>query len=292
MGDADEFLRRMGIPRHDELDDAEELAVANADSAGHSEHETADEDDPASLAEEFRELQHEAAELQRQLSVSQEGVGDGGDGSIQVTVGSDGRVNDVRIARTWQRRIAPEEFDSAVLEAVTDAVMKRMEAWTEAVTDGDQPESDSADPGSSVPEPPAPAAHSAGERLRDGAQAREFRQEMHSLLDGVEHELDALQQRVSQVGQCPVEGRSPSHQVIASVNAWGQVTAITTRSALLEKASAHALGQEILAALQDAYERAGKATTSSLLGDGKLARIYELVNDHEELARRFGLDSR
>lgn len=291
MGDADEFLRRMGIPRHDELDDAEEPTGANADGAGHSEHEAAKEDDDVSLVEEFRELQQEAAELQRQLSASREGVGDGGDGSVQVTVGSDGRVRDVQIARTWQRRIRPEEFDSAVLEAVTNAVMKRMEAWTEAVTDAEQPESTPVDPESAAHEPPVQAARPTRERLHDGAQAREFRHEMHSLLEGAEDELDALQQRVSQVGQCPVEGRSPSHQVIANVNAWGQVTAITTRSALLQKASATALAQEVLAALQDAYERAGTATTSSLLGDGKLARIYELVNDHEGLARRFGLDT-
>lgn len=298
MGNADDFLRRMGIPAHDEQD------KENSHDAAQTETDAdATTADPGSVIdagngtdstrEELRELQLEAESLQRQFSVPDGTlaghVGNDASGAIRVTAGADGRVTNVQVARSFRETIGESQFDAAVLEAVTDVGLRRLATWGKAVTAPGRDDAESTD-GSrpAAPESPDGRPSPPHEHLHDGRVARTAAHEVLSLLEGIEHELDTLQERVRQAAHQPIEGCSPSHAVTVSVTAGGEVTDVRTQRRLLRQADASRLARELRRAFQDAYERAGTLTPDSKVGGRKLTRLQELADDRRTLRRRQG----
>jgi hypothetical protein len=108
-----------------------------------------------------------------------------------------------------------------VLEAVTDAGMRRLAAWgADVAADGSGPQS---------PRDPAPQGNTSAAVPRlvmaaDSGQTRQVVQELVSLLQGVDTELDDLERRVERRLAQNVVGVSSSHLVKVTVTGGGQVT--------------------------------------------------------------------
>lgn len=274
--DAEEFLRGLGIPRHGERE-----AAAGERPAGNGGSALADLD----------RLRGEAERLQQQFSVSAaESRGHDGSGAVAVTVDSGGCVVDVEIDRSWRSVVGERGLNAAILNAVTDATTRRLAAWSEGVAAASAPGADANH--SSAGQPPPKAETSRGGAPSDGAEARRTVQEVLSLLEDVESELDALERRVGERARQQVVGRSPSHLVKVTVVGGGQVVDVDIQRRLMQRSDESGIAKELLAAFRAAYERAESLKLEDLLGDGNLARLQALGADPDALLRRLGLGSR
>lgn len=245
----------------------------------------------------LEELRREAETLQRRYAAGQDPsahyVGEDGTGVVRVTVGGDGRVADVEIDRAWRDAVG-EGLGAAVLEAISDAGMRRLASWGEAVADdrrgqGAAPAAD-ARPGrtstATSQTAPRPAAGT------DDAEARQAVEELLSMLEGVESELDELERNLGARMQRQVVGRGPSNMVTVTMTGDGQVANIELNRRFLEQSHDRRITQELLSAFKAAYERVGTLSLDAVLGDGQLAKLYALGSDPAALLRRLGLDSR
>lgn len=273
MGSAEDFLRAMGIPRHDEGGDRPAAPDPTVEGSAFGDLE---------------ELRREAEALRRSFARGQDPDarhhGRDGTGSVHVTVGGDGRVVDVQLDRTWRQSVGPEALGAAVLEAVGDASMRRLAAWGEAVADDPGPPADGIDP--TPPPMVRPGAPT------DNAATRRAVQDMLSLLEGVEADLEDLERRIDQRVQQQVVGRSPTHQVTVRVGGVGEVTDVEVQRRFVDRTDDRGIARELRNAFQAAYERAGTLGLDGLLGDGRLAQMHALGSDPTALLGRLGLRPR
>lgn len=292
---ADEFFRRMGIPRYKEEQASQPLR--DSDSGGQQRAEPAARTgsnapgEPGSMFHDFGELRREAEDLQRRFAIDPAALhrGSDGTGSVAVTVDSEGRVTDVHLERSWRQAVGEQALGAAVLEAVTDAGMRRLAAWgADVAADGR---------GSQGPRDPAPRENTSAAAPRpvmpaDSGQARQTVQELVSLLQGVEAELDDLERRVDRRLAQNVVGVSSSHLVKVTVTGGGQVTDVGIQPRFLKRTDDRGIARELRSAFQAAYERVGTLGLQGLLGDGPLARLHALGEDPAGLLGGLGLDSR
>lgn len=274
LSSADDFLRAMGIPRHDEGGDrpaAPDPAAEGSDAVG-----------------DLEELRREAEALQRRFARGQNPSarhdGRDGSGSVHVTVGGDGRVVDLQLDRTWRQSVGPHALGAAVLEAVGDASIRRLGAWAEAVADDPGPPADGID------RTPRPVVRSGAPA--DSAAARRAVQDMLSLLEGVEADLEDLERRIDQRMQQQVVGRSPTHQVTVRVRGGGEVIDVEVQRRFVDRTDDRGIARELRSAFQAAYERVGTLGLGGLLGEGRLAQLHALGSDPTALLGRLGLGPR
>ncbi len=272
MGSADEFFRAMGIPLYRE-EEEERQGAPHRGRAG-------------SAVGELEELRREAEALHRRFAGGQDPdtrhQGRDGTGSVRVTVGGDGHVTDVELDRGWRRTVGPLRLAGAVLEAVGDASMRRLAAWGEAVANGPAAAVDSSEVNR------GPGAHA---RSPGGAADRRAVQELVSLLEGIEADLEELDRRIDQRVQQQVVGHSPTHQVKVRVGGGGQVTGVEVEHRFADKTDDRGIIRELKGAFHAAYERAGSLGLDVLL-DGRLAQLHALGTDPSALLDRLGLGSR
>lgn len=289
MGNADEFFRSMGIPRHGE--------PAAAASGGELSRRGTRRvvGDRVAIADDLRELLRDAEGLKRQFAAGQSSAaqhhGQDSTGAVRVTADGDGRVTDIRIDSSWRQTVGATGLGAAVLEAVADASIRRLTAWGEAVADAPprpgsapeaRPERTDGTPGTTPRQPALP----------DGPEARQTMHELHVFLDGVEAELDEFEQRVDQRVNQQVVGRGPTHMVTVTVTGAGEVTGVDIRRRFLDRTDEPGIARELRAAFNAAYDRVGTLSIAALLGDGQLAKLHALGNDPLELLRRLGLGPR
>ncbi|MGH3807682.1 MAG: YbaB/EbfC family nucleoid-associated protein [Pseudonocardiaceae bacterium] len=290
---ADEFFRRMGILRYEE----EQASQPLSDSAGQQRAEPASgtgcnaPGEPGSMFHDLGELRREAEDLQRRFAIDPAALhrGRDGTGSVAVTVDSEGRVTDVHLEHSWRCAVGGQALGAAVLEAVTDAGMRRLAAWgADVAADGDARH---------VSRDPAARENTAAAAPRpvmaaDSGQVRQAVRELMSLLHGVESELDDLERRVDRRLAQNVVGVSPSHLVKVTVTGGGQVTDVGIQPRFLKRTDDPGIARELRSAFRAAYERVGTLGLQGLLGDGPLARLHSLGEDPTGLLSRLGLDSR
>ncbi|MGQ0717061.1 MAG: YbaB/EbfC family nucleoid-associated protein [Pseudonocardiales bacterium] len=297
----DEFFRRMGIPRHDE--DPASRPLRDSDSGSQHGQQRAEPaartgssapDEPGSIFHELGKLRRDAEDLQRRFAVDPAALHQGSDGtgSVAVTIDSEGRVTDVHLKQSWRHAVGEQSLGAAVLDAVTDAGMRRLAAWGADVAavaaDGLGPYG---------PPDPAPQENTSVAAFRtamaaDSTQTRQAVQELVSLLQGVETELDDLERRVDRRLAQNVVGVSPSHLVKVTVTGGGQVTDVGIQPRFLKRTDDPGIARELRSAFQAAYERVGALGLQGLLGDGPLARLHALGEDPAGLLGKLGLDSR
>ncbi|MGH3899026.1 MAG: YbaB/EbfC family nucleoid-associated protein [Pseudonocardiaceae bacterium] len=290
----DDFLRRMHIPRYEE-----QAGQRLRDSGGQQRAEpgvgtgSTAPGAPGSMFHDLGELRREAEDLQRCLAIDPAALyrGSDGSGSVAVTVDSEGRVTDVRLERSWRQAVGEQALGAAVLEAVADAGMQRLAAWGADVAavaaDGH---------GLHLPRDPALRENSSAMAVRpvmaaDGGQTRQAVQELVSLLQGVEAELDDLERRTDRRLAQNVAGVSPNHLVKVTVTGGGQVTDVSLQPRFLKRTDDAGIARELRSAFQTAYGRVGSLGLQGLLGDGPLARLHALGQDPAGLLGRLGLDS-
>jgi hypothetical protein len=92
------------------------------------------------IVSDLAELQRRAAALERLLEAAQASApqveGSDSTGTLTATIGADGLPASLKVEHGWQRRIMPERFGSAVVEAFAAASANRMSVWGQALAEG------------------------------------------------------------------------------------------------------------------------------------------------------------
>lgn len=297
MTDADSFLRQMGIPRYDELAD-EGTPEAEA-PAGEAAAKQSNNVIPPALAarpgtagstlDNLDELQREAAQLQKMFSVrDSDAVYEGRDSSglITVNVNGDGQVTGVQIAPSWRDSIGAHGLGAAVMQAVSDATMQRLAAWSTSVAE----QSDEATEGpDSSTDAPSSQPSTRPSTMPDNQQARKALQEVLSLLEGVEGALDDFEEQARQQNNQQVVGHGPENSVKVTLAAANQVVDVEVARRFAERAPEGRVSREVLGAFEAAYERASSLNLGSIPDDGPLGKIRTLASDPAKLLNYLGL---
>lgn len=185
----DEFFRRMGIPRYEEQQASRPLRDSDSGSQQQAEPAAGTRSDapvePGSMFHDLGELRREAEDLQRQFAIDPAALhrGSDGTGSVAVTIDSEGRVTDVALERSWRQAVGEQALGAAVLEAVTDAGMRRLAAWGADIAE-DRPMRQS--PRNPDPRENTSAAGPRPVMATDSGQTRQAVEELVWLLQGVE----------------------------------------------------------------------------------------------------------
>jgi hypothetical protein len=92
------------------------------------------------IVSELGDLQRQANALQglvasAQASAPRQAEGSDATGAIWATIGADGLPSSLWVEERWQRRLSPERFGTAVVEAFAAASANRMAAWNDALRD-------------------------------------------------------------------------------------------------------------------------------------------------------------
>lgn len=251
--------------------------------------------EPGSVLEDIAQLRQDAEDLQREFAVHQdpsaEYKGQDRAGAVRVALRGDGRVADVEVDRAWRDSVGVQGLSAAVLEAITNASMRRLTAWGKAVAD-EQAASGAVSENRAGRERGSAKTDSRAAPPADNADAREALHQVVSMLEGVERDLDDLERRVTQRVRREVVGRGPSNMVTVTMTGGGQVSGVDIQPRFLQQAHERRIAQELRSAFDAAYAKAGKLSLEAVLGDGQLAKLHSLGSDPAAMLRKLGFDVR
>ncbi|MBE1485073.1 hypothetical protein [Plantactinospora soyae] len=218
------------------------------------------------------------------------GVGTDGSGSVRVELDDAGQVRQVDIGRMWWQEIGPEQLSVAVLDAANQAAADRLKIWSERVAEregGDPP----TDWQSSMDQQ---RGNDGSNHLRSAESAsRESRAEVLLRTSEVTRaalsEVDGYRHRLEARGGQQVVGRGRDNRATVAVKR-GQIAEVEiSQRWLREQPSGSAVGSEVLAACQDAYDQETEDEAASLAGLPAIVELRELTADPAALLRRLGM---
>ncbi|MER5644690.1 hypothetical protein [Streptosporangium sp. NPDC002524] len=299
---AEEIARRMtaaatrnarpGEATVDEQGDGrEKSATAQADlgaeagrrsSPGTAPGEQAPPFNPFELFEGMQELMTELQGFTTTLQGALDSValftGRDGSGTVEVTVGNGGRLENMAFLRSWRKTLTPETLEGAVLEAISNATLAR---FTSLVSGAGHP---AAGPAAAPPPMPPvtpvpPADFDADQAIRVSGQLfAEFADSMR-----------AVNAEGTPAEPAGTEVRSEKGRVTLTV-ANGAVTAVGIHRNWLKGADQSRVGEEI----QTAFEAAnpligtGSVAADALASSPGMRRLAEVTREFQELARHIG----
>lgn len=211
------------------------------------------------IVHELHQIQQYAAGLRRLLDRAQSQAptrSEGADrsGMIRVTLDADGLPSSVRIEPGWQRRISPEAFGTAVVQAGQAAMGARLEAWARGLQEsGWTAEVDQFQEGLATQAPGAPAERPSA--LIPGGPAEKARP-----VDAVAEEVIRALDEVTSLVPAP-----PQAGVGHGVDESGTLTLTISRAGLV---SCHAdprwVSEQSSASLSNALSEALSAARADL----------------------------
>lgn len=197
-------------------------------------------------------------------------------GQVVVQLDADGKLQSVQIGFTWDQSLTGTGLPAAVLEAIAQARVIRLEQYAQAVKE--------------VDEEPAPRARPARhdtpliDMFRERIAARGGDPEAAGEL--VEEMLDDASEGLTEANQLLEDhlarhhtGRSAAGHVTATVTTNGDPQAIELDARWIPNAHSANLGREITQAIQAAVEKAQREGFSAVLRATKLAQVARLVTD-------------
>lgn len=256
-----------------------------------------DDDVSDDRLDDWRRLLDQGESLVRDASsAARAGAATGRDetGSVRVVLDADGRVAAVNVAAAWRRRLGEKGLSEAVLEAVRDAAVRRLEAWGEAYGAGgdDQLGERSGDAGDRPGVDPGDLQR----RLREvatGPMSESDRRvaltELLELAEAIERGLDEVSGRLRATLAATHTGQSADRHVTVTVTGGGEVTAVRLSRTWLRQAHEANIGRQITAAFRAAYERTAAHSVDKLISDSPLGEIQRAAQDPLGLARRLRL---
>jgi DNA-binding protein YbaB len=214
-------------------------------------------------------------------------------GSVTVTLDSQGRVTRVVVANGWQRRLGADGLSDAVVEAVRDATMQRLNAWGQAYGEGST-------------EAPASAAAGADDmgvdrgelqrRLQAAAtgpmSAEDRRAALYELLElaeNIERGIDEVSGKLQATLTATHAGQSADRHVTVTVTGGGDVVGVRFDRAWLREAHELNVGRQITGGFRAAYEKVAAHGVTQLIADSPLGAVQRATQDPIELARRLRL---
>lgn len=218
--------------------------------------------EPDSTLDEIAALSAELQALCGSLAGANAALQDESEGSdpsnaVTVILNRAGRVATVRPSSMWRDRITPEEFGTAVLNAVQAAQAVRLERWAEAAR--------SAPPAAPAPQPqPQPGTAPA-------INLTSLLDEVMTAFDTVDRLAEqAAEQRatrtVRQTGdEAAPAGEAAPSDVRVTLSAQGEVAAVSVDGGWAARTNLSRLSERVLEAFEQAYEQydSGAATRST-----------------------------
>jgi hypothetical protein len=182
------------------------------------------------IVSELAELQRQASALQGLLATAQASAprraeGSDATGTLWATIDGDGLPSALSVQDGWQRRVSPERFGPAVVEAFAAASTNRMTAWDQALSENgwtstvDTVRRELDGPASTTAPLPAPPPvgrpRPAGELLNDMLTAFEQIDDASAVVEGSGtsgyHKLE-LRLAATGLVSCEVDAQWASHQ--------------------------------------------------------------------------------
>lgn len=231
-------------------------------------------------AEELAELREASDTVLQQSRTAQARLapveGQDASGSVTVRLDADGALKSVKVDFAWDRTVSVDDLPAAVLEALAQARLARLEQYGTAITQ--------------VRDEPAPRARPAPtdnpllqrfhERLaaRDGepSAAAEL---VTELLADADVALAEANELLDQHADRQFTGRSNSGRVRATASGNGDIAAIDIDRGWLSGAHPANVGREITQAVLAAGERAQREGISAALRASKLVQLARLLTD-------------
>ncbi|WP_412750251.1 YbaB/EbfC family nucleoid-associated protein [Krasilnikovia sp. M28-CT-15] len=146
-------------------------------------------------AEELRRLQQTAASLIRQPPPA---AGSDESGTVEVYLNAEGHIDRIEIRPDWSRQVDAESIGHAVLAAANDAVNRRASAWADLM---------SRTPEETVAALEVRDVRAAAPRI-DAESRSAGLHELMKMITGALAEADELTDRLEELAQRPIIGRS------------------------------------------------------------------------------------
>jgi DNA-binding protein YbaB len=202
-----------------------------------------------------------------------------------------GRVSTVTVSAHWQRRVGVEELSGAVVQAVRDASIRRLNAW--GATFGEAPEDRSA---STVGGAPGPVAldrddfqrqlHAAATGSMSAEDRRAALSELLELAEAIERGIDEVSDKLQATLDAAYVGQSADRHVTVSMTGGGEPTAVRFDRGWLREAHEINIGRQLTAAFTAAYEKVAAQGVQRLIADSSLGEVQRRTQDPFGLAHR------
>jgi len=215
-------------------------------------------------------------------------------GSVTVTVDVQGRVSAVKVLAGWRRRVGVEELPGAVVQAVRDASIRRLDAWGTAF--GDASEDRSAGTASGAPGPVALDRDDFQRRLHaaaTGTMSAEDRRaalgELLELAEAIERGIDEVSGKLQATLDTVHIGQSPDRHVTVTMTGGGEPTAVRFERGWLREAHEINISRQLTAAFTAAYRKVAAQGVRKLIADSALGEVQRRTQDPFGLAHRLRL---
>jgi len=229
-------------------------------------------------------------ELDAQVSrLARAGAATGSDRArvVTVTLDADGDVARVDVDPAWRRTLGPEGLGTAVVEAVREAALARLQAWA---TDAPDLASDPAPP-APVPDPAGSFAGELGTlvgRLDEAHGTRALRA-LVDVLERANRDLDDVTALVAGAPSRTVTTTGLSGGVTVETSGTGDPVAVRFDAEWIRSTDPATLGAETAQVLRQARRHAAETGPQARLADSAIGELAALSTDPVALARRFGL---
>jgi DNA-binding protein YbaB len=215
-------------------------------------------------------------------------------GSVNVALDAQGRVSVVTVRADWQRRVSAEDLPGAVVQAVRDASIRRLEAWGTAF--GESSEDRSATTAVGAPGPVALDRDDFQRRLHaaaTGTMSAEDRRaallELLELAEAIERGIDEVSDKLQATLNATYTGQSPDRHVTVTMTGGGEPTAVRFDRSWLREAHEINIGRQLTAAFHAAYDHVAAQGVPKLIADSALGEAQRRTQDPFGLAHRLRL---
>ena len=212
-------------------------------------------------------------------------------GSVRVALDVQGRVSGVIVSAGWQRRVGVEGLPDAVLHAVRDASIRRLDAWGTSFGErcGDPSAIGAGDAAGPVVldrddfQRRLQAAATATMSVEDRTTALS---ELLELAEAIERGIDEVSDKLQATLNAVHTGQSPDRRVAVSMTGGGEPTAVRFDRTWLGEAHEINIGRQLTAAFRAAYENVTRRGVRKLVADSALGEVGRRTQDPFGLAHR------
>ncbi|GAA2635266.1 YbaB/EbfC family nucleoid-associated protein [Paractinoplanes durhamensis] len=220
------------------------------------------------------EAQQLAGRLAEALPADRRHSGRDASGSVEVTVGARGRVEEVRLRSDWRRKLDDNGgLARAVIEAIGNPQRERMSAFATVVAEPIAP-----------PATPKPEPFEAGSGPGSDDAQRAMRETL-TLLQAAQGQLDEAVRAAGERARRDYAGHDPGRHVTVRVGGAGEVRQIEADEPFLRRMEDDYVGRALNAAIADAY-RTVDAPPEQPVADDALRELKALTDDPNALLRR------
>ncbi|MEV4276902.1 YbaB/EbfC family nucleoid-associated protein [Actinoplanes xinjiangensis] len=197
-----------------------------------------------------------------------------------------GQIATATVARQWRSHLSNEQLGDAVVEAVRDASVRRLTAWSEQYSEP------------VVHEPP-PLPVGLHQRLElitsaplSGTEREAALVALLRVVESIEQGLDEVSDRMQQTLGTTHTGHSAHREVTVELTGSGDIVAVRFKRSWLDDAHEANLAHHIITAFRAAYEQATAHGVQRLIADSPLGQAQWVMQDPFGFARQFGMDGR